>query len=67
VLYTGSEDIIQYMNTKCLQEVGAAADCDPTKVPEEKEDFQYDEAVKIQIKELNLVSLVKLIRAHSDR
>ena len=35
-----------------LQEVDAAADCDPTKVPEVMEDFQYDVAVKTQIKEI---------------
>jgi hypothetical protein len=55
------------MNRKCLQEVDAAADCDPTKAPEVMEDFQYDEAIKIQIKELNLVSPAKLIWAHIDR
>ena len=35
-----------------LQEVDVAADCGPTKVPEVMEDFQYDVAVKTQIKEI---------------
>jgi hypothetical protein len=58
----GYSDTIQCSNIWCcLQEVDAEADCGPTKAPEVTEDFQYDEAVKIQIKELNLTNLEKLI------